>query len=226
MQKSPLIGISITAVILLVLSSLTNVIGYQVVQSSNQKIIKDEVEQTELLFQTILNILNNKKIQKIIQNSELKGGLERYPQTPGVKLLFINPIIHINILLSLSPVFTKSYLKYTYNIGVRLSRTFSTLKIHSMVERFRVNSQEIQKEIATVIEKNDALNKEIKQLLDLPCNCEKDKTANWSFPVLCTILFPLFIILIAISIISHQVIPFIEILGRIGLALHCFWYPG
>jgi hypothetical protein len=35
MDKKPLIGISICAVILLVLASLTNVVGYQAVQSSN-----------------------------------------------------------------------------------------------------------------------------------------------------------------------------------------------
>jgi hypothetical protein len=39
MEKKPLIWISICAVVLLVLGSLSNVIGYQTVQSSNQKTV-------------------------------------------------------------------------------------------------------------------------------------------------------------------------------------------
>jgi hypothetical protein len=41
MDKYPLIGVSIIAVVLLVLGSLTNVVGYQTVQSSSQKTIKE-----------------------------------------------------------------------------------------------------------------------------------------------------------------------------------------
>ena len=45
MNKYPLIGVSICAVVLLILGSLSNVVGYQTVQSSSQKVIKDEVDQ-------------------------------------------------------------------------------------------------------------------------------------------------------------------------------------
>jgi hypothetical protein len=46
MNKYPLIGVSIIAVVLLILGSLTNVVGYQTVQSSNQKTINtyDDVD--------------------------------------------------------------------------------------------------------------------------------------------------------------------------------------
>jgi hypothetical protein len=72
MDKKPLIGVSICAVVLLILTSLSNVVGFQTVQSSNQKMINDEVSQKELLFQTILDISNNKEIHKIILNSEIR----------------------------------------------------------------------------------------------------------------------------------------------------------
>jgi hypothetical protein len=44
MDKYPLIGVSIIAVVLLVLGSLTNVVGYQTVQSSNPHPIVQQVQ--------------------------------------------------------------------------------------------------------------------------------------------------------------------------------------
>ncbi|MCX6663459.1 MAG: hypothetical protein NTZ75_04360 [Euryarchaeota archaeon] len=87
MDKYPLIGVSICAVVLIVLGSLTNVVGYQMVQSSNQKTINDEVDQKELLLQTILDIANNKEIQSIILKSQLsREGFFN----PGVKFSLFN----------------------------------------------------------------------------------------------------------------------------------------
>ncbi|MCX6662460.1 MAG: hypothetical protein NTY91_07930 [Euryarchaeota archaeon] len=71
MDKKPLIGISICAMVLLVLGSLSNVVGYQSVQSSNRNVIKERINQKELLFQTILDIANNKEIQDTTINSEI-----------------------------------------------------------------------------------------------------------------------------------------------------------
>jgi len=45
MDKKPLIGVCICAVVLLVLASLTNVVGYQTAQSSNKEILNDEINQ-------------------------------------------------------------------------------------------------------------------------------------------------------------------------------------
>lgn len=55
MSKYPLVGGSILAVVLIVLVSLTNVVGYHAVQASNQEIINSEVSQKDVLFQTIIN---------------------------------------------------------------------------------------------------------------------------------------------------------------------------
>jgi len=44
-----LIGVSILVVILLIIASLTNVVGYQTLQSTNQKIINEVINQKELL---------------------------------------------------------------------------------------------------------------------------------------------------------------------------------
>jgi len=69
LQKKPLIGFSILAVVLLILGSLGNVVGYQTVKTSQPNLIKERNNQKELLFQTVLDLANNKEIQQIIQKS-------------------------------------------------------------------------------------------------------------------------------------------------------------
>ena len=119
---------------------------------------------TKELLETILDIANNKKIQDIIQKSEINGSWIR-----SLKVLVV-----------------------------------------------------IQKVIIRVIEKNDVLNKRLKQLLDLPCDCEKDYTTRWSFPVICTLLSPLWIIALVLGI-KFQIYWPMNIMILIGTILNCFW---
>ena len=103
-RKGLAVGISIIAVVLLSLTSLTNVVGYQTAQSSNQQIIKEGINQKELLFQIIVDIANNKEIQGIILRHQISQG--KFPDT--------------NI-----PVLTKNNLKQMYLVGLVLSKTIS-----------------------------------------------------------------------------------------------------
>ena len=57
--------------------------------------------------------------------------------------------------------------------------------------RFQQLLVRLQKEIIDAIEKNEQLNKRLKKLLELPCDCEKDYSTGWSFPIICTILYPI-----------------------------------
>jgi len=174
MNKYPLIGVSICAVVLLVLGSLSNVVGYQTVQSSNQQTIKEEINQKELLFQTILDIANNKEIQQIILKSQMGRG--------------IFPVSDI-------PVLTKNQLKQMYVIGLILSKVISKSRIQSLIGKYQFNNQDIQKEINAVIGKDTIINSEITQLQTTDCDCENENaTGLWHFPVLCTILFPIVVI--------------------------------
>ena len=218
MKKNPLIGVSITVACLIVLASYANVVGVQTVESSNNKVIKDEVDQKELLFQTIIVLANNKEIQSILQNSDIKENLEKSLQVPGAKLLLIKLRILFIMVLPPPPVLTENYLEYAYNVGVRRSRNLNELdesKIHSILESFQVNSQGVQKEITAVIEKNDDLNKEIKQLSDVDCDCEKN-TTTWHYPILCAILNVigafLWIIIIVSVLYGHSYVPIIDAL--------------
>jgi hypothetical protein len=172
MDIKHLIGVSILAVVFLVLSSLSNVVGYQTVQSSNQNIINEEVNQRGLLFQTIVDIANNKEIQRIILKSQMSRGI--FP-------------------VSNTPILTKNQLKQMYIIGLLLSKIISKSKIHSMVQQYQSINPEIQKEISAVIEKNPTLKEEINQLQNSECDCENENIMNRTFPVVCFIIMILIV---------------------------------
>jgi len=167
MDKKPLIGVSICAVVLLVLGSLTNVVGYQTVQSSNQSIIKERINQRELLFQTIVDIANNKEIQRIILKFQMSRG--------------IFPTSEI-------PVLTKNQLKMMYFIGLILSKVISKTRIQSMVQKYQLQNPITQEGIQGIIDKDVTLKDEITQLKNSECDCEKENTIEWHFPVICIIL--------------------------------------
>ena len=100
MDKKPLIGVSILAVVLLVLGSLSNVVGYQSVQTSQQNVIKERINQRELLFQTIVDIANNKEIQRIILKSQMSRGIFPTSELPVITKNQIRQIYFIGLILS------------------------------------------------------------------------------------------------------------------------------
>jgi hypothetical protein len=170
MKKWIFVGISLCAVVLLVLGSLSNVVGYQSVQSSNQQIINEEVNRKELLFQTIVNIANNKEIQRIILQSQMMSG----------KLFDSDAKLPTPI--------TKQKIRQIYFIDMILSKIISKARMQSMVQQYQLFNPEMQQEINTVIKKDAKLNEEITQLQNLECNCDNEQTTFWHFPILCTIL--------------------------------------
>lgn len=166
-RKWLITGISTIAVILLTLSSLPNIVGYQTVKSSNQQTIKETVNKRELLFQTIVDIANNKEIQRIILKSQMSRG---------------------EFLVSNVPVLTKNQLKQIYFIGSILSKIISTTRMQSIVGKHLFRNQMMQSEIFAVIEKDATLKGEITQLSNSECDCEKQRTTRWRYPIICSML--------------------------------------
>ena len=164
-RKCLAIGITTVSVILLILASLTNVIGYQTVQSSNQSVIKERINQRELLFQTIVDIANNKEIQRIILKPQMSRGIS---------------------LTSELPVVTKTQIRQMYFLGLILSKSIGKSRIQSLVGKYQFNNQEIQTELSSVIEKDTTLNAEITQLKDSECDCENENTTDMTYPIICT----------------------------------------
>jgi hypothetical protein len=171
--------LAIGIILLFVGVTIAPTINFQVVKASQQNIIKERINQRELLFQTIVDIANNKEIQRIILKSQMSRG--------------IFPTSEI-------PVVTKNQLKQMYFIGLILSKVVSKSRIQSMVQQNQFNNQKIQQEITTIIEKDTTLNTEITQLKDIDCDCENENTAAWRFPIICNITYVLFLISFAIFI--------------------------
>ncbi len=220
-RKCLVIGISTVSVIILILTSLSNVVGFLTVQTSQQNIIKERINQKELLFQTIVDIANNKEIQRIILKSQMSRGI--FPPSE-------------------IPVVTKNQIRQMYFLGLILSKVVIKSRIQSMVQQYQFNNQNIQMEMYDVIEKDTTLNSEITQLKNSECDCENEKEINWTFPVLCTILFFIFLplLLLAFSFVftgiiissivanlGYEYLHFsLIILGvMFGIAAGIFWVP-
>jgi hypothetical protein len=184
------------------------VVGYQTVQTTQQNLIKEKINQRELLFQTIVDITNNKEIQRIILKSQMSRG--------------IFPVSDI-------PVITKNQLKHMYLVGLILSKFLSKSRMQLMAQQYQFNSPEMQKEISAVIEKDATLDGEIKQLSNSQCDCENENTIQWSFPVICTILLPLFILTILCVFALQKVTAFLDFcivtISNMALLLNCSWFP-
>jgi len=212
MNKKPLIMVSFCAVVLLFLGSLSTVVGYQTVQTSQQNLIKERINQKDLLFQTIVDIANNKEIQRIILKFQMGRGI--FPTSEF-------------------PVVTKNQIKMMYFIGLVLSKVISKSRIQSMIQQYQFNNQEMQKEISAVIEKDTIINSEITQLQNSECDCENQSVSEWRFPVICFVLMILFysiyIVIGLIDFIVGGISPNMEVLlelisyipWSIGYSLGC-----
>jgi hypothetical protein len=192
--------------ILLVLVSLTNVVGYQTIQLSNQQTIKGKINQKNLLFQTIYDIVNNKEIQRIILKSQMSSG--------------IFPASEI-------PILTKNQLRQFYLLGLIISKIINKSRINLMVERYQINSADMQKEIFAVIEKDPTLRDEISQLRNSECDCKnKNITGLWKFPVICMVLYAIFAFFYVLYLFDVRIAyEFVVLLDGIGTNLNCFWAP-
>jgi hypothetical protein len=172
------------------------------VNASINNIQEERITQKELLFQTILDVANNREIQKIVYDSEI--------QSNG---------------FFTSQVITKNYLNTAFRIGLILTKIFGVNRIHSMIQRYQINIPEVQKEISDVIEGNLTLKMEMDKLLSVSCGCDNENTTTWTFPVLCTLLVPLFIFTLIIFVVSgNQIYMPVLIMATIGSILHCWWH--
>jgi len=207
MDKKPLIGESILAVVLLVLGSLSTVVGYQTVQTSQQNFIKERINQRELLFQPIVDVANNKEIQRIILKSQMSRGIFPTDEIPAI---------------------TKNQFRQMYFLGLILSKVVSESRIQSMIGKYQFNNQEMQKEINTVIEKDTILKAEMTQLKNSECDCESDRAINWSFPVLCSFLNVLMIIPLILFVFGSSLVAlglWFRLMGLIGFVMELITVP-
>ncbi len=196
-------------------------INFNTVKASQQNLIKERINQRELLFQTIVDIANNMEIQRIILKSQISRGI--FPASEF-------------------PVVTKQQIRQMYYIGLILSKVISKSRIQSLIGKYQFNNQEIQKEINAVIEKDTTINSEITQLKDSDCDCDiQESMGTWKFPAVCVVL----LILEALIVIPGGIIlsffygfpmlykalmfiysAFLFVDWTLAATLDCFWWNG
>ncbi len=167
--------LAIGIILLFIGVTITPTINFNTVKASQQNLIKERINQRELLFQTIVDIANNKEIQRIILKSQMSRGI--FPTSEF-------------------PVITKNQLKMMYFLGLIFSKLIRTSKMQSVIEKYQLSPQKMQKEINAVIDKNPVLSSKIIKLQNSECDCENDNSTE--YPILCGILTIIFIVLAVI----------------------------
>lgn len=208
MKKLILAGVSIVAVVLLVLGSQADVVGYQTVQSS----VKERFNEKDLLFQTICDLSNNKEIQKVILEAQGK---------------FQNPFPATQ--LTSFPTVTKKQLSLIYYLGVVLFKMMGKARLTSLATTHPILSIQTKNKIDAIIGKDAKLSKEILQLSASDCHCYNETGMNYR-PVACFILFCLWLfdaVLTFIGILSAHPNLGLELWFfciSMGDSLQCKWY--
>lgn len=81
---------------------------------------------------------------------------------------------------------------------------------------------DIQKEINSIIEKDEELNTIVEKIKGSDCGCNDANTTRWSFPVLCLLLFPLQCLAFGLAVRYGQLTLW-YIMFVIGVILNCIW---
>jgi len=166
---------AIGIILLFIGVTIAPTINFNTVKASQQNVINERINQRELLFQTIVDIANNKEIQKIILKSQMSRG--------------IFPTSEI-------PVVTKQQIRQMYFLGLILSKVISKSRMQSMVQQYLLLNPITQEEISAVIEKDTTLNADVTQLQNSECDCNYNSNLKWSFPLICGILLILFAVFV------------------------------
>ena len=210
MNRCILLGGSIGATALIVLASMTTIVGYQTVQASNKKIITAEINQKELLFQTIAAMMNNKEIQRIILP----------PERTGTTL--VDPGTDFSVLTS--RVNIEQVLKRVYSIGVVLTRTMSATKRQSLARHGLEENQGLITKIRTVVAKDETLTRALQTV----STCDCDQSGWYPGEIFCLMLeimmIPVEVVLFAVQLLLHYPGKLVQVAGGFLFAFFMMLY--
>jgi hypothetical protein len=197
-DKKPLIVVSILAVVLLVLGSLSNVVGYQTVQSSNQKMINSEIDQKEVLIQTIVDIVGTPELQTFFiqltkewKNNQRYSVIDNEPNTLVQNVLKIKERIHFS-LLSDKPFSLYRSLIYDYDQGCKIINLLGEKEVITMMKTITFMNPKIINELKNILMKNDNLKEKITRLSVINKEVKADTQSGEQMPIICFTLLILF----------------------------------
>ena len=171
-RKGWAIGISVIAIVLLILSSLTNVVGYQAVPSSLQGVENTDVDSRERIFHTIRVLVNNHEIQ---------NALFEFNMIQSGNLMKDFSFVH-------HPVITDHDLDVAYRVGSFLIKVIGETRVMSVLNRILMRNG-VEKILSEVIQHNASLQTEVSGLADLESPCDCGETSRLFPPIgLCIVL--------------------------------------
>jgi hypothetical protein len=160
------VGISIIAVVLLILSSLVTVVGYQTVQSSFQ-VVKNNDDSRERIFHAIRVLANNHEVQMALFEQKMKQKHIPMRDSP-----FVVP----------SPI-TDQDLTVAYQVGVLLIKILGETRMQSVLNNI-VMMDNMNKGFSEAVNQNASLRAEVSELFALRSTCDCDESLR-IFPPIC-----------------------------------------
>lgn len=177
-RKGWFIGISVVAIVLFVLGSLSNVVGYQTVQSSIQRVENTDADSRERIFHTIRVLANNQEIQNAL--------FEFNMIQPG-NLIKDFPSIH-------HPTITNHDLDVAYKVGSFLIKIMGETRVMFVLNRLLMRNGG-ENVLSEVIQHNASLQAEVSALADLKSPCDCGETSRLFPPIVLCVVLIIFAIL-------------------------------
>jgi hypothetical protein len=190
-------------------------VSFQPVFASDT-ISSEKASDLKKLLETVIDIANNKEIQRSILKSQISKGLFQNSETKF-------PLV-------------KNQLRLMFLIGLLLSKSISKSMMQSIAGKYQLDKQETQKKISAIVQNAFKLNIEKNQLQNPECNCEKKNFLDWwPFPIICGITEFMYIIGIIFwvgywlygIVLCNYISLFFLRFGSIAVKLECKWpYEG
>jgi len=133
----------------------------------------------------------------------------------------------ILVLVSFSPSITADVSKLGVDVVEEDVTPTPIVLVLQLIAKLRnhkdIQNVETEDDVLQIIEGDEKLNSIYEQLSAEDCGCEDDNSAlDWRFPVICTFLYPLWMIAGGILFLFH-IWQFIEFMDAIGNNLNCWW---
>jgi len=101
--------------------------------------------------------------------------------------------------------------------------------VFQLIDKLRnhkdIKNVESEDDVIRIIESDEELNSIYEQLSGNDCGCEDDSsTLEWRFPVICMLLFPMFVLGLIVYMMGQNDLILVIVLV-IGMPLNCRWIP-
>jgi len=177
----------------LVLGTFILFIGLAVQPSTaNIKPDKLDVESKEFLFQTIIDIANNKELKNLFEQEKNNDFfLDFDSNLRGIyrKLIFRNPNL-LRSLIVTKPTITHDYLNFAFEQGNKLINIIGEDRALEIIESITITNPTISNGLSNIIEKNEEIKNKIAEIKIM--NQELNPTLPFEgYPIICAILLML-----------------------------------